>query len=171
MTRGRLIVFVVGSVAVLGAVALMFPSLLGIGGGPKAPPTTDPVIINAVNGRQAGYREMGTAVKNIDAALSGEELFDVELLADVRNMTSNADQIPFWFPAGSGPESGLETDALPEIWRSPEAFNRLGQRLVQELHVLEEAAAQRNADQFVRQFEVATAVCDECHETYRAETD
>lgn len=171
MTPGRIAVLVVGLVAGVSAVLFMFPSLLGSGDGPKLPPTTDPVIVNAVNGRQAGFREMGTAVKNIDAALADTEPFDREFLADVHNMETNAEQIPFWFPAGSGAESGLETCALATIWQSPDEFGRLAEQLVREMRVLTQAAERRDQQEFSRQFEVVTAVCDECHESYREETD
>lgn len=171
MTWGRIFV-VVGAIALATAIGLLlFPSILGRAGGGDIPPTTDPVIINAVKGRQSGFREMGTAVKNIDESKSAGVRFDVELLADVHNIAANVDQMPYWFPPGSGPESGMKTRALGEIWKSRERFDRLAARLAREVKAFEQFAEQRQQKEFLDQFETVTVVCDECHKTYRREED
>jgi len=171
VTRGRLFAAVGVVALVVGMALMLFPSLLDPARDSDIPMTTDPVVINAVKGRQSGFREMGTAVKNIDERITAGLVFDVELLADVHNLATNADQIPFWFPAGSGPEAGLEMEALPEIWRSRGNFNRLDKRLLEEIDKLEAVARERQQAEFVAQFGTLTGVCDECHETYRQEQD
>jgi len=171
VTPGRILAALVTLALASGTALMLFPSLLHSGKWRDFPMSTDPVIINAVKGRQSGLREMGTAVKNIDKSIKAGLVFDVELLADVQNMATNAEQMPFWFPPGSGEESGMETDALPEIWRSRERFDRLSQRLVRELDVLEAITKQKQQAEFVAQFQTLTEVCDECHEDYSRESD
>ncbi len=76
-----------------------------------------------------------------------------------------------YFPAGTGPASGVKTSALPAIWEKNDEFKADAAKLVKAAAALHAAAASGNVDQVKAQFMAAGGTCKECHQNFRARDD
>ena len=74
-----------------------------------------------------------------------------------------------WFPAGSGPEAGAETDALPHIWKDREKFDSLANKLIPETKALTAAIASNDVPAIRTQLKTVADVCSSCHRSFRAD--
>jgi cytochrome c556 len=84
-------------------------------------------------------------------------------------MNALAQEIPNWFPAGSGPQDGVETDALETVWTNPEGFAAAQQRLVETTAELQQLAAAGDAAALEAHVKVVGASCGGCHDDFRVE--
>ena len=75
-------------------------------------------------------------------------------------------QLPAWFPAGSGPEAGAETNAKPEIWTNPAGFRERSAAMVAAAERLRAAAQGGNPAEMRAELHAASAACDACHRTF-----
>ena len=70
-----------------------------------------------IEARQQGFKKMGAAMKALTGQLKSDAPDHAQMAAAVQTLSAGADAQLHWFPAGSGPESGLDTDALPTSGR------------------------------------------------------
>ncbi|MDB5697881.1 MAG: cytochrome [Alphaproteobacteria bacterium] len=132
-----------------------------------AAPAADPAEV--IKTREAHYKEIGKAMKGI-----GDELKkgtpDVKVIqAHAATIDRLAPQVPSWFPAGSGPEAGVKTEARAEIWSKPDEFREAAAKF---------AAAARQFNATAQTGDVAAigagmkqlgGSCKGCHEKFRTE--
>src|SRR3954471_17988189 len=98
-------------IAVLGA------GLATLGAGiVRADDSAVPAQPDIVQTRQSGFKKMGAAMKVITEQLKSDTPDLPKISAAAQAIGTGAREQPSWFPTGSGPESGVETDALPHIW-------------------------------------------------------
>ena len=77
-----------------------------------------------------------------------------------------------WFPAGSGPESGLETAAKPEIWTNNTEFQEWVEALPVEAEKLQDIVANRGEISEIKaQHKALGETCKGCHDSFRVEDD
>ncbi len=128
-----------------------------------------PDIERAINDRRAKFEQMGEAYDEIDRDLKRSQP-DISMIQDHAAQIDEwaGDQI-HWFPDGSGPESGIETEARAEIWTDAEQFEALQEAFVLEARRFKDAADQGDLANLISRFEATSAVCSECHEKYRKE--
>lgn len=121
-----------------------------------------------IRARQAHYKQMGGAMKAINDQLHGSAPSIGAIRQGSHVILAFAPQILRWFPPGTGPEAGVRTRALPEIWSDNQNFRRAGATLLVAARTLD-AAAQRGDLAAIRIAvpQVAHA-CGTCHDTYRA---
>ena len=74
-----------------------------------------------------------------------------------------------WFPEGSGPEAGFETDSLSSIWEEDEAFAQSLEGFQATVANFSAAALANDGDAIRLQFRVVGESCESCHERFRAE--
>lgn len=119
--------------------------------------------------RQEGFKAMGGAMKAVrDELKSGQA--EMALIRDAsRKMAFYAAELPAWFPEGSGPESGLATDALAYIWKNSDKFDGLSQTLIKETSALAELAAGADASAIKQQLLAVKDSCSACHKSFRAD--
>ena len=79
-----------------------------------------------------------------------------------------ADQMGTWFPAGTGPETGIETEAKANIWTDRATFDAAVTRLQGEATKL---VAVTDAAGLKAQFPMTGGACKNCHDTFREEKD
>ena len=127
----------------------------------------DPALVDAVKARQANFREMGAASKNIDDALKAGNSIGPPVMMAAQQIQKFAGQQQYWFPPGSGPESGIDTAAKAEVWQQPERFAERQQALIDEAAVLVEVAGEGSRDAFVEQFRRVGEACKACHDAFR----
>jgi len=122
-----------------------------------------------VQERQEGYKALGSSFKLINDQLKSGAPDMAQIAPAANRMNALAQQIPNWFPAGSGPQDGVETDALETIWTNPEGFAAAQQRLVETTAELQQLAAAGDAAALEAHVKVVGASCGGCHDDFRVE--
>ncbi|WP_225205603.1 c-type cytochrome [Novosphingobium huizhouense] len=123
----------------------------------------------AIDMRHANFEKMGKAMKAIGGELKSGAPNKGLLLANAKIIAAAAPQVTKLFPAGTGPSSGLKTDALPAIWTDRATFDALGGRLVGEANKLVGVAGSGDAAAVGAQMKALGGVCGECHRKFRKE--
>lgn len=119
--------------------------------------------------RHHGFEDMGAAMKAINQQLKGGKPDTAVIAKSAKELVALAEKLPNWFPAGSGPESGIKTDALPLIWKAREKFDGLGQDLIVDTKALLAATSSSDSAAIKKQFMAVKDTCSSCHESYRAD--
>jgi cytochrome c556 len=153
------------SLAVLGACVLVTA-----GCGQKSAPV-DPAVQAVLKTRHDGFEAMGDAFKSIMDTLKAGGALDAELTAAAHEIDTHAGQIAEWFPAGTGPESGADTEAKAEIWQQPEVFAEKREKLVMEAAKLAALADAGDAAGFAEQVKAVGGSCKGCHDNFREKKD
>lgn len=122
-----------------------------------------------VQERQEGYKALGSSFKLINDQLKSGTPDMAQIAPAADRMNALAQQIPNWFPAGSGPQDGVETDALETVWTNPEGFAAAQQRLVETTAELQQLAAAGDAAALEAHVKVVGASCGGCHDDFRVE--
>ncbi|MAN46281.1 MAG: cytochrome C [Hyphomonas sp.] len=160
--------------------ALLGLSLLAACGSGDAPDTADTgaeevILANGmtpkeqIDARQAHLKNYGKAFKTISDQLKASDPDMAAIQTAAANLVSEAEGMETWFPEGSGPDSGVKTDALPAIWESPEEFNQIVADFQTEAAQLSEAAQTGDVEAIKVAFGETGQTCKSCHETYRAD--
>ncbi len=125
-----------------------------------------------VETRQQKLKDLGGAFKSIsDQLRSGEPDFtEIQSAASTVLEISNED-MALWFPEGSGPESGLDTDALATIWSERADFIAAHERLKTAAAELNEAAQGGDGAVTLEKFKAAGGACKNCHDKFRLDDD
>ncbi|MEA3060246.1 MAG: hypothetical protein QOJ94_27 [Sphingomonadales bacterium] len=134
---------------------------------PVAAAKVDPNV--AIPARQMGMKQVGRTFKGINDQLHGGAPDAAAVAAGARQLADLARKVPSWFPAGSGPETGVKTAAKAEIWAQPADFHAKALALANATAALDRAAA-KSADPAVLQPLVAQVggACKACHTAYKA---
>jgi cytochrome c556 len=123
----------------------------------------------AVDTRQAGFKKMGAALKALNDQMKAATADAAVLARAAAAIAAGADALEDWFPAGSGAESGDETDALPNIWTERPRFDGLAVKLVAESKRLEEVVAAGDLAAIGSQVKTVGTACSACHRSFRAD--
>ncbi len=124
------------------AVVVVSLALLAMGSA-AASDSSDTSVQAVIEVRQAGFKKMGAAMKSIAAELKTDAPDLTKMTAAAQVIALGAKEQPAWFPAGSGPESGLETDALAHIWKDTAKFATLSSQLERRVGQLHNSAGQQ----------------------------
>jgi len=155
-------------VARIGLAAALTAALVG-GIDLAAAPATGPTGAAAVKTRQAGYKQMGAAMKALNEQLrSGAPSKDI-MLGSARTIAATARGQGALFPAGSGASAGVPTDALPAIWTDRATFDAQMSKLVAESGKLAAVAAGGDVEAIRTQAKATGATCAACHRQFRAD--
>jgi cytochrome c556 len=122
-----------------------------------------------IQARQSGFKKMGAAMKSIAEQLKTDAPDLAKMTAAAQVIAAGSADQPNWFPAGSGPESGFETDALPHIWKDTSKFTALSGQLAVESGHFTAAMASKDVAAIRTQFKVLAEVCAGCHKSFRAD--
>ena len=122
-----------------------------------------------IDARHANYEKMGKAMKAMGAELKSGAPNKGVLVASAKAIAAVAPQQGKLFPAGTGPSSGLKTDALPTIWTDRATFDGLNARLVTEANKLVAVANSGDGSAVGAQMKALGGVCGECHRKFRKE--
>jgi cytochrome c556 len=114
---------------------------------------------------------LGAAMKTIEDE-SKSRSPDFKKIGDSANtiLTVGKDILQ-WFPAGTGPESGFETNARPQIWSDPARFKALHAEFMAEAKRLTDAAASGDGDSITGQYYTTGVACANCHKPFRVDRD
>ena len=158
-------------------------ALAACGGGGDAPAETEaaePGAADAVleNGmtvgelielRQEKFEDLGGTFRAINQELRASEPDLAKLQEAAASVPGITEGIADWFPEGTGPEAGVETEALPTIWETPEDYATKIADYVAAADALAEAAAQDDIEVIRAAVQATGATCGACHDVYRVD--
>lgn len=123
--------------------------------------------------RRQGFKDMGAAFKGVRDQFRRSKPVMVMIKEYSRPLLrySREPVIEKWFPQGSGPDQGIETEALPVIWERPDEFSALWQDYVTAAENLSSAVASRDLDLVRQRTREVGESCSACHDVFRAEED
>jgi cytochrome c556 len=119
----------------------------------------------AIKTRQDGMKSQGAALKGLGQGLAGGAAA-ADLKQFSAKLVQTSGQIGSWFPAGSGPESGLKTKAKPDVWSDPAGFEAARKNLAAQAGKLDAAVASGDTDAIKAQFGATRQACKACHDKY-----
>jgi cytochrome c556 len=112
---------------------------------------------------------MGAAMKALTLQLKSATPDNAEMTKAANTIAGGAQSALQWFPAGTGPEAGIETDALPHIWEDRAKFDSLANKLVPETKTLVTTVAGKDVAAIRTQVKAVADVCSSCHKSFRAD--
>jgi cytochrome c556 len=128
-----------------------------------------PAVQDVIQARQSGFKKMGAAMKIISEQLKSNAPDLAKIASAAQTISAGAREQPSWFPAGSGPESGVETDALPHIWQDAAKFTALSGQLGVETGNFSKAVTSNDVAAIRAGFKALADVCSTCHKSFRAD--
>jgi cytochrome c556 len=127
---------------------------------------TQPDPRSEVRLRRGNFNTLLAAYKVVNAQLKRGRP-DISAIAGATDrMAAMVRELPAWFPPGSGPESGAETNAKPEIWRRPEDFRAHAVAMSEAVDRLAAAARSGNVDAIRERQHAVSAACTACHQVF-----
>ena len=146
-------------------IALFAAGCAVLAGGTLALAATPSDVISA---RQANFKVMGKGMKGSFDELK-QPTPSIEVLKTNANAIAGAAvKVAAGFPAGTGPEAGVKTSALPAIWARPDEFRADADKLVKAAQAYSQAAATGNVDTAKAALMQVGGTCKGCHEDFRA---
>ena len=124
-----------------------------------------------IEGRQSALRDIGAAFKAINDEFKKPTPSLPSIRQNARQIDDLTQQQNFWFPAGTGPESDIETAARPEIWKQPAEFKARQVAFGNEVAKLSKVAVGSDAAAIKAQWQAVGKTCKSCHEKFRNEDD
>jgi cytochrome c556 len=118
--------------------------------------------------RQANYKQMAAAMKAIRDQLRASRPSVSAIRRGSALVTGHAVNVLRWFPRGTGPEAGVRTRALPQIWAEHAAFTRRGAVLLAAARRLDAAARRGDIAQVRAALPAVAGACGACHDDFRA---
>ena len=140
--------------------------LLCLGGGASAQGARTPAA-DIVEARQAAMMLSGVAMGSIKAAIDAGQPIASQRFP-TRALSRWAHAVPGVFPAGSGAEAGVRTNAKPEIWSDRAGFEAKAADYAAAADRLAELAGGDDAAAFAAQWTAVRASCQACHDGYKA---
>jgi cytochrome c556 len=123
----------------------------------------------AVEQRQANYKKMGGAFKTIKDELDKSAPSRPVIVAAAQSLLTTSRLQPRLFPAGTGPNSGLKTDALAAIWTKRADFDAAMKAQIAAATKLLAVAKAGDTAAMTAQFRATGKTCGDCHKPFRAD--
>ncbi len=121
----------------------------------------------AANDRQVHFKEMGKAMKTISEQLKSGAPDQTVIKVQTALIADHAEALPGWFPADSGPSTGVKMEALPVVWTDTANFAAKAHDLQLAAAKLNAAAQAGDAAEFLPALKATGEACKSCHETFR----
>ncbi|HEX7759119.1 MAG TPA: cytochrome c [Caulobacteraceae bacterium] len=122
---------------------------------------------DAVKARQQHFKDQGGAAKALGEQFKSGAPDPAIVKAQAATLAQLVSALPTWFPAGSGPEAGVKTRALPLIWSDAPGFSAAARNLAVETAKLNTLAASGDMAAAGTQMQAVGAACGGCHKKYR----
>jgi cytochrome c556 len=126
-------------------------------------------IAGLIEMRQQSFKKMGGAMKAINEELKADEADSARIKNSADILVEKAALLHTWFPAGSGQDSGFETDALDFIWKNTEKFTEASNALITETENLKTLSVGSDYSALKTQLKSVKDACSNCHKSFRAD--
>lgn len=124
-----------------------------------------------IEGRKQNFKDMGGAMKNImdeERKPTPIKILVTQYASQLNDVAHDFQRAPDrWFPAGSGPETGLKTRAKPEIWTNKDEFKKDIDAMVAEVDKLSTVVDGGDSNAIKAQLKATGKACGDCHKTFR----
>ena len=124
--------------------------------------------IDVIAARQQNFKSIGKANKAISDELKNGQPSLVVIQSNAKTLKALSGQLPQWFPAGSGPEAGAKTKALPAIWTQKADFAKAAANFAAAAQALDTAAASGDSARVMAASASLGSACKGCHDTFRS---
>lgn len=121
--------------------------------------------------RVAGYKQLGAAYKAVNDALRRGEPQPAVLQKSAAAIAASARSQYKWFPAGSGPQKGVRTDARREIWTNAKGFRAAQDAFARQAIAFQKIAGTGEVARIKVEARKLGATCKSCHDQFRVESD
>jgi cytochrome c556 len=121
--------------------------------------------------RQKGLKSLGAAFKTIRDELRGDSPDAAKIRGASADITQAAGAIDKWFPAGTGPDSGVATDAKAEVWTDPAGFATAREAFVREANKWAQLGNSGDASAWKEGAASLGQSCKGCHDKYRVKKE
>lgn len=118
--------------------------------------------------RQQNYKQIGRSAKAIFDELKSPQPSMTAIQSNARNVAALAHQLPTWFPAGTGPEAGVKTAALPAIWQRKPEFSKAASDFEAAARQLAVVSARGSITEVQAAAGTMGGTCKACHQSFRA---
>lgn len=122
-----------------------------------------------VDARQQGFKDMGSAMKTLRDQLKSDKTDTAAITAAAEQLSQLANKVPEWFPAGSGPAAGLDTDARDYIWENKAKFDEISKQLIVASRELVPLAKSADKSALQKKLGVIRDNCSSCHDSFRVD--
>jgi cytochrome c556 len=123
---------------------------------------------DAIAARQANFKAIGKANKALRDELAKPAPDAAALKANADALVAAAGKVGGFFPRGSGPESGVQTKALPVIWEKSGDFNKVLKQFAANAKLVQAAATKGDTAQLNVVLGQLGQTCKGCHDQFRA---
>ena len=120
-----------------------------------------------IEARQGQLKKIGKAFKTISDQLKAGSPDLAQIQAATAVVPKEAEGMADWFPEGTGPESGVETEALPIIWEEPADFSEKVSAMQNAAAQLDTVAQGGDIAAIATAFKTTGGTCKSCHDKYR----
>jgi cytochrome c556 len=124
-----------------------------------------------VKARQQGLKSLGAAFKVVRDELKADSPDVTKIRKASADITRAAAAIEGWFPAGTGPDSGVKTDAKSEVWTDPAGFASARDAFVREGKKWAQLGNSTDASAWKEGAASLGQSCKGCHEKYRVKKE
>jgi cytochrome c556 len=121
----------------------------------------------AADARHESFEEIGDAMKVIGDQLKASAPDVAKIQAAAATINLFAPKVEGWFPAGSGPDDGIKTDALQTVWTKPEEFKQATAKFVEEAAKFDAVAKAGDLAAIGESMKGLGGSCKNCHDTFR----
>ena len=122
---------------------------------------------DVIKGRQAAMMLSGVALGSIKGAIDAGQA-PASQRFNTRALARWAHAVPGMFPAGSGPEAGVRTNAKAEIWTDRAGFEARAADYAAAADRRAESAGGEDAAAFSEAWAAVRQTCQACHDGYKA---
>jgi cytochrome c556 len=145
------------------SLALLIAAIVGCSSA-QAPATQEAEVVEA---RQENFKQMKAANDAIKKEAEETSPDPAVFRQNAAILIEHAAKITGGFPEGSGPEAGVETDALPAIWQRSAEFHAKANKMQQVLQQFSARATGNDIHATVAGVKLVGDACRECHQQFR----
>ncbi|MEO7773581.1 MAG: cytochrome c [Steroidobacteraceae bacterium] len=121
--------------------------------------------------RHQGMKDLGGAMKTINDQLKTDAPNAAAIKGAGVKVKAAVDGMPNWFPKGTGPETGVETAAKPEIWSDAADFAEKMKAFQAEGGKIVSLADAGDVEGLRTQVKTAGKACGNCHDKNRVKKE
>jgi cytochrome c556 len=121
----------------------------------------------AAQERHHHFHEIGRAFKDVTDQLKRRPADFTKARTAAAAVATLAPQVKGWFPAGSGPQDGVKTQARAEAWTNRAELDRLADRFAAAAQQLKAAADGGDLAALKLAVRATGETCKSCHQTFK----
>jgi cytochrome c556 len=117
--------------------------------------------------RRANFKEIGGSFQAINRELKSDAPDLARIRTEAAALAARAEQLPTWFPIGSGPDVVAATRAKQEIWTDSAGFRRAHETLLERARRLSQEAEGGDLAAIQAAGQALGGACGGCHQAFR----